>query len=83
MHEEVKLLGFHICAKTKVQVFGGLLDKTIKFVHACGEDIEILENFTQHSSGEQNDGRVYKEVLCWNGLVHRSIIFQHKYMAFC
>lgn len=27
-------------------MFGGLLDRTVKSVYACGEDIEILESFT-------------------------------------
>ncbi|KAG0725708.1 hypothetical protein GWK47_038100 [Chionoecetes opilio] len=48
LHEEANPLGFEVFwLKTKVQVFGGLLDETLQFVHACGEDIEILE--TIHS----------------------------------
>ncbi|KAG0726090.1 hypothetical protein GWK47_037303 [Chionoecetes opilio] len=45
LHEEVKHLGLEVSwLKTKVQVFGGLLDETVQSVHACGKDIEILEN---------------------------------------
>ena len=33
-------------AKTKVQVFGGVLNEMVQF-HACGEDIEILK--TSHT----------------------------------
>ena len=37
LHEEVKPLGLQVSwAKTKVQVFGGLLDGTLQSVHACG-----------------------------------------------
>ena len=44
LHEEVKPLGLKVSwAKTKIQVFGGVLDETVKSVHACGEDIEILK----------------------------------------
>ena len=47
LHEEVKPLVLKFSwAKTKVQVFGGLLDETVQSVHECGEDIEILKNFT-------------------------------------
>ncbi|KAG0714462.1 Sugar transporter ERD6-like 4 [Chionoecetes opilio] len=43
-HEKAKPLGLEVSwPKTKVQVFGGLLDETVQFVHACGEDIEILK----------------------------------------
>ena len=47
LHEEVKPLRLKVSwAKTKVQVFGGLLDEIVQSVHACGEDIEISEKFT-------------------------------------
>ncbi|KAG0722470.1 Golgi resident protein GCP60 [Chionoecetes opilio] len=43
LHEEAKPLGLEVSwLKTKVQVFGDLLDKTVQSVHACGKDIEIL-----------------------------------------
>ena len=43
LHEKVKSLGLRVsCVETKVQVFGGVLDKTVQSVHACGGDIEIL-----------------------------------------
>ena len=45
LHEEVKPLGLKVSwAKTKVQVFGDVLDETVRSVHACGEHIEILKN---------------------------------------
>ncbi|KAG0720187.1 hypothetical protein GWK47_048978 [Chionoecetes opilio] len=44
LHEEAKALGFEVFwLKTKVQVFGALLDETVQSVHAYGENIEILE----------------------------------------
>ncbi|KAG0727408.1 Craniofacial development protein 2 [Chionoecetes opilio] len=44
LHEEAKALGLEVSwLKTKVQVFGDLLDEAVQSVHACGEDIEILE----------------------------------------
>ncbi|KAG0729750.1 hypothetical protein GWK47_029716 [Chionoecetes opilio] len=47
LHEEAKPLGFEVSwLKTKVQVFGVLLDETVQSVHACGEDIQTLESFT-------------------------------------
>ena len=41
---------------TKVLVFGAVLDETVQTVHACGEDIEILKNFTFLGSVVHNDG---------------------------
>ena len=47
LHEELKPLGLNVSwPKTKVQVFGGILDETVQSVHACGEDMEILKNLT-------------------------------------
>ena len=43
--------------KTKIQVFGDLLNETVQSVHACSEDIEILENFTYLGRLVHNDGR--------------------------
>ena len=45
LHEEVKPLGLTV-SWAKVQVFEGVLDETVQSVHACGEDIEILKNFS-------------------------------------
>ncbi len=42
--------------KTKVQAFGGLLGDTVQSVHACGEDIEVLESFTYLASVVHNNG---------------------------
>lgn len=45
LHEEAKPLGLQaFWPKTKVEVFGGLLDETVQSVHTCGEDTRILEN---------------------------------------
>ena len=44
LYEEVKRLGLKVSwAKTRVQVFGGILNETVQSVHGCGEDIEILK----------------------------------------
>lgn len=44
LHEDAKPLGLQVSwPKTKVQVFGGLLDETVQSVRACGEDIDISE----------------------------------------
>ena len=44
LHKEMKPLGLKVSwAKTKVQVFGGVLDETVQYFHACGKDIEILK----------------------------------------
>ena len=44
---EVKPLGLKVSwAKTKVQVFGGVLDEAVQFVHACGD---VKANGEQYS----------------------------------
>ena len=64
LHEEAKPLGLEVSwTKTKVQAFGGLLDDTVQSVHACGEDIEILESFTYLGSVVHNSGRSDQEVI--------------------
>ena len=71
LHEEVKPLGLKVSwAKTKVQVSGGVLDETVQSVHACGEDVEILKNFTYLDSVEHNDGGSSQEVTRRIGLAH-------------
>ncbi|KAG0724373.1 putative uncharacterized transposon-derived protein F52C9.6 [Chionoecetes opilio] len=71
LHEEAKPLGLEVSwLKTKVQVFGGLLDETVQSVHACGEDIEILETFTYLGSTVHNDGGSRQEVLRRIGIAH-------------
>ncbi|KAG0715884.1 hypothetical protein GWK47_010895 [Chionoecetes opilio] len=68
LHEEAKPLGLEVSwLKTKVQVFEGLVDE---IVHACGEDIEISENFTYLGSAVQNDGGSRQEVLRRIGIAH-------------
>lgn len=47
LHKEAKPLELQASwVQTKVQVFGGLLDESVQSVHACGEDIDVFENFT-------------------------------------
>ncbi|XP_069972443.1 uncharacterized protein [Penaeus vannamei] len=44
---EAKPLGLEVSwTKTKVQEFGYLLREPVQSVRACGEDIEVTENFT-------------------------------------
>ncbi|KAG0710360.1 Squamous cell carcinoma antigen recognized by T-cells 3 [Chionoecetes opilio] len=69
--EEAKPLGLEVSwLKTKVQVFGDLLDEAVQSVHACGEDIEILESFTYLGSAVHNDGGSRQEVLRRIGIAH-------------
>ena len=56
--------------KTKVQVFGGLLDETVQSVHACGKDIEILENLTYLCSVLHNNGGLSQDDVGRIGLAH-------------
>merc|ERR1712035_25095 len=57
LHEEAKPLGLKVSwPKTKVQVFGGLLDETVQSGHACGEDIDISETFTYLGSVVHDNG---------------------------
>ena len=51
-------------------MFGGLLDETVQCIHACGEDIDILESFTYLGSVVHNNGY---------GLAHG--LAQHEYLA--
>ena len=60
--------------KTKVQVFGDVLDETVQSVHVCGEDIKILKNFTYLGSVVQNDGGSSQEVTRWIGLAHHGVM---------
>ena len=71
LHEEVKPLGLKVSwAKTKVQVFEGVLDETVQSVHACDEDIEILKTFTYLGSVVHNGGVLNQEVSRRIGLAH-------------
>ncbi|KAG0710593.1 putative uncharacterized transposon-derived protein F52C9.6 [Chionoecetes opilio] len=71
LHEEAKPLGLEVSwLKTKVQVFGDLLDEAVQSVHACGEDIEILESFTYLGSAVHNVGGSRQEVLRRIGIAH-------------
>ena len=56
--------------KTKVQVFGGLLDETVQSVHVCGKDIEISKYFTYLGSVVRNDGGSNREVVRPIALAH-------------
>ncbi|KAG0712132.1 hypothetical protein GWK47_019124 [Chionoecetes opilio] len=63
LHEEAKPLGLEVSwLKTKVQVFGSLLDETVQSVHSGSEAIEILESFTYLGSAVHNDGGSRQEV---------------------
>lgn len=42
------------------EVFEGLLYETAQSAHACGEDIDLLENFTYLDSIAQNKGESRK-----------------------
>ena len=51
-------------------MFKDLLDEMVQSVHACGEDIEILENFTYLGSVGHSDGVSSQEVIRRFGLSH-------------
>ena len=69
LHEEAKPLGLQVSwPKTKVQVFGGLLDETVQSIHACGEDIDILDSIKYLGSVVHKNGESCQEVLRWIGL---------------
>ena len=71
LHEDAKPLGLQVSwPKTKVQVFGGLLDETVQSVRACGEDIDVSENFIYLGSVVHNSGRSRNEVLRRIGIAH-------------
>ena len=73
LHEEAKSLGLQVSwPKSKVQVFGGLLDETVQSIHACGEDIDIdiLDSFTYLGSVVHSNGGSRQEVLRWISLAH-------------
>lgn len=43
LQDKAKYLALHVSwAKTRIQMFEGLLDETMPSVHACGEGIDIL-----------------------------------------
>ena len=47
LHEKMKHFRLQIfLAKTKVHVFGGLLDEAVQSSHSCDKNIEISEDFT-------------------------------------
>ena len=71
LHKEVKSFALEIpWLKIKVQVFGGLLDETVKSVYESGEDIEVLENFTYIDNIVCNDGGSNQEVVWRIVLAH-------------
>ena len=50
LHEESKPIGLQVFwSKTKVQVFGSLLDEAVQSIHECSEDIHILDSFKYRS----------------------------------
>ena len=71
LHEEAKPLELQVSwLKTKVQVFGSLLHETGQSIHACGEDIDILDSFTYLGSVVHNNGGSCQEVLQRIGLAY-------------
>ena len=66
LHEEAKPLTSSLLA----QVFGGLLDETVQSIHACGEDIDILDSFTYFGSVVHNNGGSRQKVLREIGLAY-------------
>ena len=71
LHEEAKPLGLKIFSpKTKVQVFGGLLDETVQSIQSCSEDIDILDSFKYLGSVVHNNSGSCQEVLRRIGLAH-------------
>ena len=69
--QEAKPLGPQFSwRKTKVQVFGGLLDEKVLSIHVCGEDIDILDSFKYLASVVYNNGESRQEVLRQIGLTH-------------
>ena len=76
LHKEAKPLGLQVSwSKTKVQVFGGLLNETVQSIHACGEDIDILDSFTCLGNMVHNNGGSRQEVLRWIGLALVSLAY--------
>ena len=51
-------------------MFGGLLDETVQSIHACGEDIDILDSFIYLVNVVHNNGGSCQEVLQLIGLAH-------------
>ncbi len=71
LYEEAKPLRLKVSwTKTEVQAFGSLLDDTLQSVHACGEDIEVLESFIYLGSVVHNNGGFGQEVTRGFGLAH-------------
>ena len=81
LHEEVKPLGLQVSwPKTKVQVFGGLLDETVQYIHVCGEVIDIFDSFTYLGNVVHNNGGLRQEVLWLIGPQYYGLT-QHEYLA--
>ena len=71
LHKGTKPLGLQVSwPMTKVQVFGGLLSETIQSIHACDEDIDILDCFTYLGSMVHNNSASCQEVLQRIDLAH-------------
>ena len=51
-------------------MFGGLLDETVQYIHACGEEIDILENFTYLVSIVHNNDGSCQEIFWQISLAH-------------
>ena len=61
-------------------MFGGLLDETVQSIHACSENIDILDSFTYLGSVVHNNGGSCQEVLRWIGPWCYELT-QYKYLA--
>ena len=71
LYEEAKPIGLQVSwSKTNIQVFGGLLDEKLQSIHACGEDIDILDSFTYLGSVVHDNGGSRQKVLQKTGLAH-------------
>ena len=71
LHEEAKPLGLKVSwIKTKIQVFGNLLDEAARSVRVCGENVEILDSFTYLGSEVHSGGGSEHEVLRRIGKAH-------------
>ena len=71
LHEGAKPLGLQVSwIKTKIQVFGNLLDEAVSSVQVCAESVDILDSFTYLGSVVHNDGGSSHEVLRRIGKAH-------------
>ena len=71
LHKEGKNFALQVSLpKTKVHVFGGLLNETLWYSNVSGEYVDILEGFTYLASVVYTNGVSRQEVLQRIGLTH-------------